>query len=153
MAGNILEGLANIMMAFGPVSSDMQNGLVGLTQRFADWTAGLSKSQAFKDFIAYVQANAPMLLTSIKEIITLLTNLVIAMAPVAPVILGIVTGILKLVNYFMQLHPAVGVTIVSIASLVGAFAFLSPLVTGAIALFKMLKPLFIGLGPLLRITL
>jgi phage-related protein len=149
MAGNILEGLANIFMAFGDVSTDMQNWLVGLTQKFADWTAGLSKSQAFQDFIDYVKANAPMLLTSIKEIITLLTNLVIAMAPVAPVILGIVTGILKLVNYFMQLHPAVGVTIVSIASLVGAFAFLSPVVTGAIALFKMLKPLFIGLGPLL----
>jgi phage-related protein len=149
MAGNILEGLANIMMAFGPVSSDMQTGLVRLTQKFADWAAGLSKSQAFKDFIEYVKTNGPTLLTTFKEIIILLTRLTIAFAVVGPTILEIVNGILKLVNFLMQLHPAVGVVVVSIASLVGAFAFLSPVVTGIIALFGMLKPVFTWLSPML----
>jgi phage-related protein len=149
MVGNILKGVADIMMAFGPVSSDMQTGLVGLTQKFADWAAGLSKSQAFKDFIEYVKTNGPTLLTTIKEIITLLIQLTIAFAAVAPVVLATVNGILKFVNFLLQLHPAVGVVAVSIGVLVGAFSFLAPIVTGAIALFTRLGPVFAWLSPIL----
>lgn len=136
---NVMQGVINLIMAFGPISTDMQSGLVGLTQKFADWTAGLANSQGFKDFIAYVQANGPKLMAILGEVATLIGQVIKAMAPFGPVILDIVSGLLQFVNWLLQLHPAVGVVLVGILQLVGVFKLVSGGITSLLSAFNFLK--------------
>jgi hypothetical protein len=39
--GNVAEGIANMVVAFGPVSDMFSDGLLGMSQAFAEWSRGL----------------------------------------------------------------------------------------------------------------
>jgi len=73
--GNVMLGIMNLMTAFAPLSVNMQDGLVGLTKKFADWSAGLSKSKAFQNFINYVKTNGPKVMALIGDLTTFLVEL------------------------------------------------------------------------------
>lgn len=148
--GNIFQGIMNILMAFEPVSTDMQNGLVGLSQRFAEWTEGLAKSQGFKDFVAYVQENGPKLLTILGQVADIIGKLIVAMAPLAPVVLDIVTQILGFIQWLLELHPAVGVILVGIAQLAGAFRLVTGIIGLVVGAFTRLRTSATTTGTLLN---
>lgn len=57
--GNFMMGLFNMMNAFGPLSTDMQNGFLGMSERFRGWADSLSQSQGFQKFVNYVRENWP----------------------------------------------------------------------------------------------
>ena len=57
--GNIAGGLAGIIQAFLPYTDDLLTWVEEITQKFEDWGQGLSENQGFKDFVAYVEVNAP----------------------------------------------------------------------------------------------
>jgi phage-related protein len=143
---NVMKGILNLMMAFAPLSKDMQNGLVGLTQRFAEWTEGLSKSQGFKDFISYVQANGPKLITILGQVADIVVKLIQAMAPFGPIILDVVSAILQLINYLLGLHPAVGIVLVGGLQLFGLFRLLAGPIGSIIGLLPRLGSAFSNIG-------
>lgn len=62
--GNFAVGILNLMTAFAPLSVDMQEGLLGMSERFREWTASLSESDGFQKFVDYVRTNWP----KVKEI-------------------------------------------------------------------------------------
>ena len=138
--GNVMVGVMNLMMAFGPMATDMQNGLVNLTQRFAEWTAGLSKSQSFKEFIAYVQANGPVLMSVLGQTATLLLNLVKAMAPLGQTLLKGIDNLLKFTNQLLTTHPAVGQVAIAIGVLVGAVKLLATPIMAVVGFVSRLVP-------------
>lgn len=145
--GNVMTGIINLLMAFSPVTQDVQSGLVGLTQRFAEWSAGLSQSQGFKQFIEYAKANGPILMDILGQVGTLFVQLTQAMAPFGPIVLQIVQGILQFVNWLLQLHPAVGMTLVGLMQLVGAVKLLSGPVMFAKDSFFAFKDIITKIGP------
>lgn len=59
--GNFVKGLLSMMTAFGPLSKDMANGFLGMSENFAKWADGLKKSGSFKAFVDYVRKNMPLI--------------------------------------------------------------------------------------------
>lgn len=57
--GNIFKGLGSMFVAFAPLTKTVSQGFLEMTQSFAKWAQGLQKSEKFKSFISYVQANMP----------------------------------------------------------------------------------------------
>lgn len=63
-AGNLTAGLMNILTAFAPLSVDMQDGFLRMSEGFRQWSAGLTESSRFESFVNYVRENWP----KVKEI-------------------------------------------------------------------------------------
>ena len=147
IVGNVLEGVMNLLKAFSPLSAGVENSLVSLTQKFADWSANLSKSRGFQEFINYAKENAPLLKSVFSQIIPILKQFAIALAVIAPPVLVVVNAILQLINWLLQLHPAVGPTILSMVGLGLAIKALAPIITSVIGFFGRLGPAIQKIGP------
>lgn len=124
--GNIMLGIFNLMTAFGPLSVDMQDGLVGLTKKFADWTAGLKDSKAFQKFIDYVKENGPKVMDLIGNITSFLVELGKGMAPLGSKILDMVNSFLSFSSALMKNHPLIAKIIAVVISLGGVLLALIP---------------------------
>lgn len=138
--GNVLLGVMNLMMAFSPIATDMQNGLVSLTQRFAEWSAGLSRSKGFQQFIDYVQANGPLVLSVLGGLWDLMMNLLKAMAPLGTMMLKVLDSFLRFTNQLLATHPVLGQVVVAMLAVVGVFRLLSPLISRVSGFISRLVP-------------
>lgn len=87
ISGNVFSGFFSLLGAFSPISEDVENGLLGMTERFAEWAAGLSQSTAFQNFIAYVQENGPILMDTLGNIVDIGKDIVVALAPLGAEVL------------------------------------------------------------------
>ncbi|PZX07896.1 phage-related protein [Psychrobacillus insolitus] len=81
--GNIFAGIASMLTAFGPLSADTAKGFLGMTQTFADWAAGLGKSEKFQAFVDYVKTNMPKIKSIVGDAITGLVDFFAAFGPIA----------------------------------------------------------------------
>lgn len=68
IAGNVLRGFINLMVAFDPLARTMEGGLLDMTSRWAEWTSEIQNSDGLKTFISYVQENGPKLLSIVSNI-------------------------------------------------------------------------------------
>lgn len=91
--GNVAEGLASLMVAMAPLSSDFAGGLERATRSFANWSAGLSETQGFQDFIGYLRETGPQVIDLLGAIGTAFVGIVRAAAPVGQALLPILTGL------------------------------------------------------------
>lgn len=87
--GNVFAGVFELMMAFAPLGASMEDGLLGLTQRFKEWASSLSASAAFETFIEYVKINGPIFLNVLGELIQIIIGLGIALSPVGELALNV----------------------------------------------------------------
>jgi phage-related protein len=126
--GNVMQGIMNLMVAFTPLSKDMQGGLVGLTERFAAWSAKLDESKGFQNFIKYVKENGPKVMALIGNLTSFLIQLGIGMAPLGSKILDIVNAFLSWSNEMMKAYPLIGQVVSWILSLSGVLLALTPLI-------------------------
>ncbi|PEN58622.1 hypothetical protein CN596_01520 [Bacillus toyonensis] len=93
-AGNILKGFSDIMIAFTPLGMDLGNGMVDLTQKFANWAAGLQSNTAFQDFVNFVKTSTPVIMQFIGNLVLTLWDIIQALAPVS-------IQVVQLANDFM----------------------------------------------------
>jgi hypothetical protein len=126
--GNVMQGIMNLMVAFTPLSQDMQGGLVGLTERFAAWSAKLDESKGFQNFIKYVKENGPKVMALIGNLTGFLIQLGIGMAPLGSKILDIVNAFLSWSTEMMKAYPLIGQVVSWILSLSGVLLALTPLI-------------------------
>ena len=148
--GNVVTGIAGIMDAFLPMTTDMTQGLVDLTQRFSDWGTALGDSPGFKKFIDYVNTNWPKAKELIGSVADALVALVQAAAPIGEVIAARLRSFADAVKYLSETNPqlltfalGLGIFLIAIANLLGpllsfirlAQLFATPI--GAIALALM----------------
>ena len=129
--GNLGKGFAALLMAFQPVATNMDKGLVTITQRFAQWASHLSATQGFKSFLNDVNHDGPLVLHIIGQIAVLANNLLRAMEPIGRVLLEMISQLLKWTNGMMNAHPWLIKLSGGIATFVGAFKLLGPLLGGA----------------------
>lgn len=113
ISGNSFMGVMNLLQAFAPMGASVEEVLVRLSRRFAEWSAGLSKSKAFQSFIEYAKQNGPVLMGIIGNIFSILKNLFSQLAPVlAPMgstILKAIEGVTGFVaNLLSAEHPISG---------------------------------------------
>ncbi|MBN9897782.1 hypothetical protein FME64_10130 [Bacillus thuringiensis] len=135
-AGNILKGFSDIMIAFTPLGMDLGNGMVDLTQKFANWAAGLQSSTAFQDFVNFVKTSTPVIMQFIGNLVLTLWDIIQALAPVS-------IQVFELANRFMEwaresgaLDTALGLVSDAIQFVVDNANWLIPLVAALWAGFK-----------------
>lgn len=73
--GNFMMGFFNMMEAFGPMSVNMQNGFLGMSESFRNWAASLSESKKFQSFVSYVTENMPKLRSIFGDAIMGIVNM------------------------------------------------------------------------------
>ncbi|WP_180554686.1 phage tail protein [Staphylococcus haemolyticus] len=105
--GNVFAGIGNLMKAFAQNSSNIFDWLVKMTSKFREWSEQVGKSEGFKKFVQYVQQNGPVIMQLIGNIVRALVAFGTAMAPIASVILRVVTAFTGFIAKLFETHPAV----------------------------------------------
>jgi hypothetical protein len=76
---NVTVGVVGMINAFMPVQSGMSGGLAELTQRFADFGAGLGQSEGFATFLERARGAVP----AIKDFASALGDIISAAGPMS----------------------------------------------------------------------
>ncbi|PTK51035.1 hypothetical protein BUZ43_00435 [Staphylococcus haemolyticus] len=118
--GNTFRGIFNLFRAFSGQTTWAMKGLDGLTAKFANWSANLSKTQGFKDFIKFTRDNAPVAGKFIGNLFDVIVELVKALAPISAVILRYTTAFLGWTAAMMKAHPWLGKIVASLLLFSGA---------------------------------
>ena len=105
--GNVFAGIGNLMVAFAQNSAGIFDWLVKMTGKFREWSEQVGKSEGFKKFVQYVQQNGPVIMQLIGNIVRALVAFGTAMAPIASVILRVVTAFTGFIAKLFETHPAV----------------------------------------------
>lgn len=117
--GDIANGIANLAVAFAPLSVDFINGFANMAQSFADWSAGLSENDGFQSFLAYIRDNAPRVFDFLDSLIAAGANIVRALAPFGLVVLDVLTGI---ADFVAGMDPeTLGGIVLAFVGLAGSF--------------------------------
>jgi hypothetical protein len=95
---NLGQGFAGLLMAFQPLNAQLGAGLLNLSQRFAEFGAGASKSGGFQAFIAYVQQVGPQIIATIRSVATTIGRIVVALAPIGPIVLQSIGFLADVIN-------------------------------------------------------
>lgn len=91
--GNVVEGVANMLVAFAPMNRVFIGGMVEMTQAFADWSAGLGENDGFQSFLDYIRSTGPEVLTLIGQLATMFAAVAEAAAPVGQVLVPALTAV------------------------------------------------------------
>lgn len=158
--GNVFAGIGNLMKAFAQNSSNIFDWLVKMTGKFREWSEEVGKSEGFKKFVQYVQENGPVIMDLIGNIVRVLVAFGTAMAPIASVILKVVTALAGFVAKLFETHPAIA-RMIGVAMILGGimWALLAPIIAVStvlsnvfgVSLFEAIGKIiqFVGKGKLL----
>jgi hypothetical protein len=95
--GNLATGFAGLLVAFKPVWDQMGQGMLGLSQRFADFGKTAGQNSAFQQFLAYVKTEGPVVVRTFGDLFVVLVDIGRALGPLGGVVLGIVDDLAKIV--------------------------------------------------------
>lgn len=79
--GDVAHGLAEILMAFGPLDHQVNAGILKLAQDFDRWATSLGKTKDFQSFVEYIELNGPRVVGLLGDVGQLFVDLVQAAAP------------------------------------------------------------------------
>ncbi|MDW4150281.1 peptidoglycan DD-metalloendopeptidase family protein [Staphylococcus saprophyticus] len=122
--GNVFSGIISLFQAFSGHSHNVLLGIQSVTKGFAEWSAGLKKSDGFQQFVQYLETNGPKVWSLIKNITGTLWGLVKGMAPVGAAVLSMSNAFFKWTNTMTNAHPILG-KILGILTAVGGVALLA----------------------------
>ena len=106
--GNIFKGIISLFQAFSGHSHTVLLGIQDVTKIYAEWSAGLKKSDGFKQFVQYLEVNGPKVWTLIKSITSTLWGLAKGMAPVGAAVLHMSGAFFKWTATMTNAHPIIG---------------------------------------------
>lgn len=89
--GNVTEGLASLFVAFAPLTRDFTTGMESMSRSFADWAAGLSQTDDFRSFVAYVRESGPQALDLLGALGHAFVGIITAAAPFGTAVLPALT--------------------------------------------------------------
>lgn len=124
--GDFFLGVINLFAAFGENSSTVLSGLQDMMERFREWSATIKESDGFQQFIDYIQTNGPTVIQLIGNIVTMIVNFATAIAPLAQLVLNVVTAITGWISELFRAHPIVAQIIGVIITLSGVLMMLLP---------------------------
>lgn len=129
--GNFAEGMANMIVAFGPLSSSYSKGLLEMSSAFVDWSDNLKSSTGFAEFVDYVREAGPLALDFLGSLATTLVEILEAAAPVGAVALPILTTMLDVIGALAD--TPLGPTVIAFAALTSAWGRLNAIaaITGS----------------------
>lgn len=116
ITGNVFSGIFSMFQAFTPLTIDMENGLVGMTEKFKTWAAGLSESKGFQSFIDYARTNGPVVIDTIGNIASVAQQL---MADLAPLGTTVLSGLQSVTSIMADNWPAIRETAIGLGTAIG----------------------------------
>ncbi|MET1063199.1 MAG: hypothetical protein ABWX71_09920 [Aeromicrobium sp.] len=134
--GNFAEGIANMIVAFGPLSSDFSKGMLEMSRAFVDWSDALSSSAGFAEFVSYVREAGPQALDFLSSLSMALVEIVEAAAPIGAVMLPRLTDLFDIIAHLAD--TPLGPTVLAFTALTSAWGRLNAIasITGSGALAK-----------------
>lgn len=100
--GNFLMGFLNMMVAFGPLATDMQGGFLRMSEGFRNWTAALGDNSKFQAFVNYVRTNWPAVRTIIGTAIAAIIETFAGFAGYATTWMGVTQDLINKWREFAQ---------------------------------------------------
>lgn len=125
--GNLVEGFANLWMAFAPLSDQFSKSFLQMSRDFAAWTDGLDQTEGFQEFLAYIEQNGPRVWDALSAIGDALLQIVEAAAPVGSAALPVITALSKVIGTIAD--SELGPVVIGIVSLTSALSRLKALGT------------------------
>lgn len=81
--GHFISAIGSMIAAFTPAAATWSENFNGMMESFADWAAGLSESESFQTFVAYVQEHMPLISQIFSDLIVGIIEFFTAFAPLA----------------------------------------------------------------------
>lgn len=81
--GHFIAGIGSLLAALLPAGLQWSETFNGMMESFANWAAGLSESEKFQVFIAYVQEHMPLISQIISDFVVGLVDFFAAFGPLA----------------------------------------------------------------------
>ncbi|NRG44839.1 hypothetical protein HRF87_08690, partial [Bacillus sp. CRN 9] len=81
--GNLMKGFMSMMTAFGPLAENTAQGFLKMSEGFAAWAAGLSKSEKFQSFVSYINENMPKIRAIFRDALAGVTYFFAAFGPLS----------------------------------------------------------------------
>jgi hypothetical protein len=118
--GNFAEGLANLLVGFGPLTTQFSGGLLEMSRSFAQWSRGLEENDSFQSFLDYAADAGPKVLDFFGSLVDALVGIAKAAAPVGDVVLPVLTKLLDGVAAVAD--SDVGTHLIAIAAALSAYS-------------------------------
>ncbi len=147
--GSTFEGIINLFAAFGENSQVIFDRLVEMSNSFKTWSENIKASDGFQKFVDYVQTNGPTIMSLIGNIVMMIVNFGIAVAPLAQKVLEVTTNITGWISEMLRAHPIIGQIIGVLSLLFGAFLMVVPVI---LQIRYVLIPLIAAFSKFLGIT-
>lgn len=96
-AGNLFDGLAAMIVAFGPLTKDFSGGFEDMSESFADWAHERDSNDSFLDFLRYIEQSTPKALDFLGSLTEAFVAILGAAAPVGDVMLPILSRLLDVI--------------------------------------------------------
>lgn len=90
--GQVTKGLAELWIAFAPLNRDFSQGMLEASRSFAEWADGLSQTQGFADFMAYLEETGPQVASTLGSLGSALLDVLEAAAPLGGPALAAIKG-------------------------------------------------------------
>jgi hypothetical protein len=117
------KAFAGLVTAFAPVSDKVIKGLLTLAGRFADFAANSDPGSPLGRFIAYIQDIGPQVADAFLAIAGAVGHILESLAPLAPIVLTVVTGFANLISALPA--PVVAGIVVGIGALAASISVLN----------------------------
>lgn len=82
----ITVGVVNLFLAFTPLTGEINDGFLGMTESFRKWSEGLETNAGFQKFIAYMRESAPEIGRLLREMVKSIGSIIVAAAPVGTIV-------------------------------------------------------------------
>jgi hypothetical protein len=138
--GNLIEGLANMFVAFAPMTRDFSKGFLQMSRDFSDWAAGLEDNRSFQEFLDYINENVPRVQELLGAITEAFVDLIQALAPIGERVVPLLELFFDSLSVFLD-TPVAGafLALAAAMSVYGRAAALAAITTGG--MFRNFKDL------------
>jgi len=98
--GDVTHGVAELFMAFGSTTHDIDRGILRLADDFDRWASSVGRTKGFQDFLAYVDENGP-------RVLDLLGNTAMAFIDISRAAAPLGGPVLDTLNLFLRVVDAI----------------------------------------------
>lgn len=137
--GNFITGIANMIVAFDPLTKFVNQGFLSMSESFREWSRTLSDNPGFKDFVNYVKVNGPIIWDNLGKIVIGIKDLFVALEPLGMKVITTIGSLFEAISNLVTTNPELARFAATVAVL-------------AAAIIPLVSPLAGVVGPLMGIA-
>jgi hypothetical protein len=149
--GNFATGAAGIMQTFLPVEHQVEDGILHLSQRWANFGKNSGGNDSVQSFMQYVQTEGPQVVHLIGQAADTIGDLAKAGAPIGGVEIRALSDLLSIVDRIAKDHPDLAASALALLTISKATSALKlgSLVSTAGGSAKSISGVVVGVGGLI----